>query len=52
MKALREWLIQQGWFIVEVDPSPEAWTIKAIAPTGTTATFYGTAEACQSRLPW
>lgn len=52
MASLRAWLIQQGWFIVEVDPSPDLWLIKAISPTGECCRFMGTAKVCQARLPW
>lgn len=42
MRALRDWLQIQGWFLLEVDPTPTYWRIIAVSPTGTVMSFSGT----------
>lgn len=45
MKALREWLIKQNWFIIQVDIDGErnCWSIWAMPPAGGVMAFTGTA---------
>lgn len=46
MKALREWLIKSGWFIIQVDVDADLnrWTIWALAPQGHVMAFTGTSS--------
>jgi hypothetical protein len=41
MKALREWCIKSGWFIVQSDPGPDHWSMWALSPTGAMWSFCG-----------
>jgi hypothetical protein len=44
MKALREWLIKQSWFILRCDPTPSTWSIWALSPSGEILSFVGNEE--------
>ena len=41
MRALREWLIESQWFILQCDPGPVRWSIWALSPGGEVMSFTG-----------
>jgi hypothetical protein len=44
MRALRQWYIAHGWFIIDCDPSPMGWLMSALSPDGRLVYSRGTED--------